>query len=38
MGTVLSGETIKGIKNVLKKDNTNLITLIMLYEHRKGYY
>ena len=38
MGTVLSGEKIKGIKNVLKKDDINFITLLMFYEHRKGYY
>ena len=35
MSTVLFGKTIKVIKNVLKKYNTNAITLIIFCEHSK---
>ena len=38
MGTILSGETIEGIKNVLNKNNTHIIKLILFYEHRENMF
>ena len=38
MGTILSGETIEGTKNVLNKNNTHIIKLILFYEHRENMF
>ena len=38
MGTILSRETIEGIKNVLIKNNIHISKLILFYEHRENMF